>query len=140
MTDETGLEKMAKIQTQGGDIAKYGGDMPAMAKRELTSNIWAVRFLYHHIANKGLCMRPPWSMVEHIGFDARATNAASKNVWYVNGELSPCPPIPEKWPEPTENPECAALWAKRCPRPLSDRFPRTVSVIKWLIKTAKVKS
>jgi hypothetical protein len=132
MTEETALEKMAKIQMQGGNIAKYGGDLSAMAKRELASNIWAVRFLYHHILNQGLCLRPPWSMVEHIGFDARSTNANSKNVWFVNGELSTCPSIPEKWPEPVENSECAKLHSKMCPRPLSDRYPRLVGVVRRL--------
>lgn len=134
MTDETALEKMAKIKEQGGDIAKYGGDLPAMAKRELASNIWAVRFLYHHILNQGLCLRPPWSMVEHIGFDARATNAESKNVWFVNGELSPCPLMPSDWPEPIENSECSRLWQRMCPCPLSDRYPRLVGLVRWLQK------
>lgn len=134
MKDETALDKMLKIKLQGRDPAYYGGDLPAMAKREIPSNIWAVRFLCHHILNKGLCVRPPWSMVEHIGFDARSTNAVSKNVWFVNGTLSPCPPIPSIWPDPVENPECAGLWRKRCPRPWSDRFPKTVNGIKWLLK------
>jgi hypothetical protein len=137
MTDETAAEKVTKVQSQGGDIAKYGGDLPAMAKREIASNIWAVRFVYHHMANKGLCLRPPWSMVEHIGFDARSTNANSKKVWYVNGELAPCPLIPEVWPKPVENDECEILWKKWCPRPWSDRFPRTVRIIKLLLQRLK---
>lgn len=134
MAGETAMDKMRKIKLQGRDPACYGGDLPAMAKREITSNIWAVRFLYHHILNKGLCLRPPWSMVEHIGLDARSTNAGSKNVWFVNGELLQCPLIPEVWPDPVENSECAGLWRKMCPRPWSDRFPRLVRLVRRMQK------
>ncbi len=134
MPGEPAMDKMFKIKLQGRDPACYGGDLPAMAKREITSNIWAVRFLYHHILNNGLCLRPPWSMVEHIGFDARSTNAASKNVWFVNGDLLPCPLIPDVWPDPVENSECAVLWRKLCPRPWSDSFPRMVKVVKWMLQ------
>ena len=80
-----------------------------MAEREAAQNIWAVRWLYHHLQHGGLCVRPPWSMVEHIGFDATATNAAAATAW-ENPALRPAPPVPATWPEPRENPACRALW------------------------------
>jgi hypothetical protein len=111
-----GMEQNAKALTQlcarqGIDVYSYGADLLAMAEVELQKNIWAVRFLYWHILNRGLCLRPPWSMVEHIGFDAQATNASSAGRW-VSLPLRTCPPIPKQWPEPMEHPECPKLWQK----------------------------
>ena len=109
-----GMEQNAKTlmhlcERQGSDVYRYGADLPAMAEAELQRNIWAVRFLYWHILKRGLCLRPPWSMVEHIGFDAQATNATSTGQW-ASTPLRTCPPIPQQWPEPIEHPECLKLW------------------------------
>lgn len=109
-----GMEQNANALIQqckitGIDIYRYGADLPEMAKIELKRNIWAVRFCYWHILNRGLCLRPPWSMVEHIGFDAQGTNAKNAGPW-ANPPLKPCPPIPTQWPEPVEHAECAHLW------------------------------
>ena len=139
MVHETALDKIAEIQRHGRLPGYYGGDLPAMAKREMASNIWAVRFLYHHILHQGVCLRPPWSMVEHIGFDTRATNAASSKVWFVNGALAPCPPVPNIWPDPVENLACARLHRKMCPRPWSDRFPHLVGLVRRVQKMLSVK-
>jgi hypothetical protein len=102
---------MRQCLDQGIDIYKYGADLVDMAKVELKQNIWAVRFLYWHILNRGLCLRPPWSMVEHIGFDAEATNAKTES-WIKNPPLKPCPPIPEQWPDPVEHLACGRLHQK----------------------------
>lgn len=99
---------MQKSQAEGIDVYRYGADLPDMAEVELQTNIWAVRFLYWHILNRGLCLRPPWSMVEHIGFDADATNAKAES-WVKNPPLNPAPPIPAEWPEPVEHPACSRL-------------------------------
>jgi len=131
MMDETALEKIERLVEAGGDPARYGGDLPFMAKQEQEKNIWAVRWLYHHMLHGGLCVRPPWSMVEHIGFGEGATNAVGKN-WLANGALAPCPPIPHEWPAPVEHPQCARLHRKMCPRPWSDRFPRLVALVRLL--------
>lgn len=120
-----GMERDAKslmlaCEAQGGDRNKYGSDLPAMAEVELQRNIWAVRWLYHHILLGGLCLRPPWSMVEHIGFDAQATNAGSAGQW-ANPPLRPCPPLPSAWPAAHEHPACAALHRQAvAPPPVSD--------------------
>jgi hypothetical protein len=104
---------MEQCKDHGIDIYRYGADLVNMAKAELRKNIWAVRLLYLHILKKGLCLRPPWSMVEHIGFDANATNASNES-WAKNPPLKPCPPIPAQWPVPVENSECAPLHQKMC--------------------------
>ena len=104
---------MKQCKDQGIDIYRYGADLVNMAKAELSQNIWAVRLLYLHILKKGLCLRPPWSMVEHIGFDVRATNASSAS-WLKNLPFKPCPSIPSQWPEPVEHPGCGRLHRKVC--------------------------
>lgn len=109
--DQDAKTLMQQCTARGIDVYRYGADLPAMAEAEQKKNIWAVRFLYLHILNHGLCLRPPWSMVEHIGFDATATNAESA-VWIKNPPLRPCPPMPQSWPLPVENPTCARLHQK----------------------------
>lgn len=100
---------MQMCQANGIDIYRYGADLPSMAEAELKKNIWAVRFAYWQILNQGLCLRPPWSMVDHIGFDADGTNATEES-WIKNTPLRPCPPVPREWPEALENAECTRLW------------------------------
>jgi hypothetical protein len=107
------MSLMRECEAKGTDIYRYGADLPRMAEHELEWNIWGVRWLYLHILNGGLCLRPPHSMVEHIGFDASATNAADGGAWR-NPPLQPCPPLPRVWPAPVENPECPGLWRKAC--------------------------
>lgn len=104
---------MEQCKDQGIDIYRYGADLVKMAKAELHQNIWAVRLLYLHILKKGLCLRPPWSMVEHIGFDDNATNTKNES-WAKNPQLKPCPPIPAHWPIPVENSACTRLHGKMC--------------------------
>ena len=104
---------MMQCENQGIDIYYYGADLVAMAKVELHQNIWAVRFIFWHILNRAVCLRPPWSMVEHIGFGDEATNA--KNVpWLKSQPLMPCPPIPLIWPEPGQIADCGPLHQKVC--------------------------
>ncbi len=107
--DQPAAMLMERCRRTGIDVYRYGADLPTMAEREQQQNIWAVRWLYLHILKRGLCLRPPYSMVEHIGFDARATNASNGGFW-ANPPLKPCPPLPAIWPVPIEHPECAPLW------------------------------
>jgi hypothetical protein len=106
---------MERCGERGIDVYGYGTDLAEMAKMELERNIWAVRFLYWHILNRTLCLRPPWSMVKHIGFDAEGTNAKDAGIWDA-APLKPCPPKPEQWPGPIEHPECSRLWRRCCGR------------------------
>ncbi len=111
MPEETAREKLAAAAKRGVGASTYGADLPAMAAEEQTKNLWAVRWVAHHLQHGGLCVRPPWSMVEHMGFDAAATNAAGGWDW-ANPPLRPAPAVPERWPEPMLHPQCARLWNK----------------------------
>lgn len=114
MSEQTAEEKRVAAAARGVPAGAYGADLPVMAAAELRQNIWAVRWLYHHFQHGGLCVRPPWSMVEHIGFDPLATNAAAATAW-ANPPLRAAPPIPASWPEPREHPATRALWRKANP-------------------------
>ncbi len=109
MAEETAAAKLRSAEVRGVAPDAYGADLPAMARVEVRKNIWAVRWLYHHLARGGLCLRPPWSMVEHLGFDHTATHAAGATEW-ENPPLQPAPPVPEEWPVAVENPACRPLW------------------------------
>lgn len=134
-----GMDKDAKTlmqmcEAQGMDVYRYGADLPAMAEVELQQNIWAVRFLYLHILKRGLCLRPPHSMVEHIGFDSLATNAKDGSQW-ANPPLRACPLLPEQWPDPIENPECAHLWQMTCgTKPVP---PEPVSLLRYAVRLVR---
>jgi Predicted glycosyltransferases len=129
MTQETAWKKMKAAEAAGVAAGAYGEDLPRMAREELRRNIWAVRWLYHHFQHGGLCVRPPWSMVEHIGFDAQATQAGDAIEW-ANPPLRSAPPIPAVWPEPGEHAACRGLWAAANPpggwRGLAQRVWRKV--------------
>lgn len=123
MTEETALEKMAATKKRGVAADAYGADLPVMARAEATKNTWAVRWLYHHLKHGGLGVRPPWSMVEHIGFDASATNAAAAVAW-TNPPLRAAPPVPTIWPAAIEHSQMRALWQEATrlpPRPFWQR-------------------
>jgi hypothetical protein len=107
--DADALAHVQACLARGIDPDRYGADLLPMAQVEQESNIWAVRWLFHHMARGGLCLRPPHSLVQHIGFDHRASNAADGLQW-TNPPLRACPPVPTIWPEPNENPLCAPLW------------------------------
>jgi len=109
VSGETAVEKMRLAARRGVAPGAYGADLPQQAAYEQKRNVWAVRWLYHHFLLGGLCLRPPWSMVEHIGFDAMATNAAGSVEW-ANPPLRPVPPQPSNWPVVAENPLCRGLW------------------------------
>jgi hypothetical protein len=106
---------MKRCEKEGMDIYHYGADLPEMARTELKSNIWAVRLIFWHMINRGLCLHPPWSMVENIGFGTDATNTHTES-WLKNPPLKQCPPIPEMWPEPVEHPQSYLLWQNVCGR------------------------
>ena len=110
MNEETAWKKMLSAERRGVRRAAYGADLPKMARTAQSKNLWAVRWLYHHFQHDGLCLRPPWSMVEHRGFDAMATNAPASGGW-ENPRLCPAPAPADEWPEPRE--------ASRLPSPVA---------------------
>lgn len=130
--DQDAQTLMRRCAAAGIDPYRYGADLPDMARNELRQNIWAVRWLYLHLLRGGLCLRPPWSMVEHIGFDGQATNFAQARGWQ-NPPLRGCPPLPQQWPEPLEHPHCVRLWQAACgtrPGPVSIVVHRSLQVLR----------
>ncbi|MBI5771732.1 MAG: hypothetical protein HZA93_28435 [Verrucomicrobia bacterium] len=118
--DETAEEKLADCQRQGMAPDHFGADIPAMAAVETAKNIWAVRWLCHHLQHGGLCLRPPWSMVEHIGSDAQATNCVDSD-WMRQPALRPAPPVPAVWPEPILESDLPALWRRQTRQSVTQR-------------------
>lgn len=123
MGDQSALEKMREASLRGVAPDAYGADLPVMARAEHERNIWAVRWLYHHLQHGGLCLRPPWSMIEHIGFDATATNAATATDW-ANPPLRQVPPTPVVWPVAREHAACCQLWKEANPGIWRQRWRR----------------
>jgi hypothetical protein len=130
MADETALQKLAAAARRGVQADAVGADLPVMAEQEPQKNTWAPRWLYHHLQHGGLCVRPPWSMVEHIGFDATATNAAAAEAW-ANPPLRVAPPLPVAWPVPALHPESARRWCNANPGRWRRRWQKL-----WGLKTA----
>lgn len=137
--EQSAQDKMTAIIAAGQSPSAYGADLPEMARVEQRKNIWAVRWLLHHLQHGGLCVRPPWSMVEHIGFDAAATNAGEATEW-ANPPLRACPPLPAVWPEAREHPDVRSLWATANPlqggllrlrRRIVRRLRRALARVDW---------
>ncbi len=125
--ERTALELMQACRARGIDIRRYGDDLPKMAHEEQQRNIWAVRWLYLHLLQGALCLRPSHSLVEHIGFDAQATNAKHGSIW-VNPPLPARAPMPQHWPAPVEHPAVARLWR----RAIAAEHHPVRRIISWL--------
>lgn len=93
------------------DVLKYGSDLPKMAVEAEEKNLWAIGWWYLHMLNNKLCLRPPHSMIETIGWDGRGvTITPDMKEWENPKPLKECPSIPERWPDSVENSECPKLW------------------------------
>lgn len=111
--DDPAIAIMQECLESGVDIEHYGTDMPKMADEAERRNLWAVGWFYHHIRRKGLCMRPPWSLVDQICWEeSRSTTSTPEMMAWANPPLRASPPLPDEWPEPLEHPLCAPLWRK----------------------------
>lgn len=102
-------DKLQAMHAQGISLKSYGADLSIMADECAMKNTWAVRWLCHHLQHGGLCVRPPWSLVEHIGIDQTATNAAGALQW-SNPALRLPPALSTQIAEPKEHPACQQLW------------------------------
>lgn len=122
MDTGTASERLAAYAARGGDPAAYGADLPLQAAAERTRNIWAVRFIAQHLAAGGLSVCPPWTMVQHIGYEPRATNAVHDPTWDQPAPTHAAP-IPATWPEPAEHPDAARLWREAVAVELAARRP-----------------
>jgi len=102
-----------KCIEKGIDVKKYGSDMPIMAEESKRKNRWAVHFWYNQILKGGLCLRPVHSLVEHFGWDSRATTTTPKMMRWQNPPLKNSPNLPIQFPtEIAEHPDCPTLWKK----------------------------
>jgi hypothetical protein len=113
--EKDALTHMEEAAARGIDPRRYGDDLVDMAHAERARNIWAVRWSFLHIAQRGLCLRPPRTLVDHIGLDQHASNAGNEFFW-ANTSVGPVPAPPIRWPAPVEHPECPRLWRKACGR------------------------
>ena len=121
MTDENALSKLQAAAARGVAPDTCGADLPEMARTEATRNLWAVRWLYHHLLHDGLCLRPPVSFSDHAGFDSAATNAQHAMGW-AQASL-PARAIPlGVWPPVQENHACRILWRQAAPSPWARRW------------------
>jgi hypothetical protein len=127
---------MKNCKRKGININKYGYDLPKTAKLEKKKKIWAIRFLFNHIDKGGLCLRPPFSLVENVGFDSMATNTKDSGQWQSFG-IKELNLTKIEWPEIIENVECEDLWraaypyislSKRVSRKLASIFNRLIAV------------
>jgi hypothetical protein len=109
------LAHMQDAAARGIDPHRYGDDLVDMARGERARNIWAVRWSFLHIAQRGLCLRPPRSLVDHLGLDQHASNAGTEFFW-ANPSIGPAPEPPIRWPDPVEHPDCSRLWRRACGR------------------------
>jgi hypothetical protein len=108
--DQSTLQIYNQCVMNGIDFEKYGTDMPKMALEAKQKNLWAVGWWYHHLLKGGLCLRPPYSLIETTGWDGRGTTITPEMKEWANPPLKKCPPIPELYPEPVENNSCPELW------------------------------
>jgi hypothetical protein len=114
--DESAVAKRAAVKREGVAADTCGADLVAMAAMEYKHNLWAVRWLYHHLQHGGLCLRPPAALVLHAGIDEAATNAKSDDVW-TDAVLADRAPTPGDWPAVVESSECRRRWRDAAPAP-----------------------
>jgi hypothetical protein len=110
--EKSALEIYNDCVMKGIDIEKYGSDLPKMALEADEKNLWAIGWWYLHILNEGLCLRPPYSLIETTGWDGRGTTITPEMIEWANPPLKNCPPIIGSFPKVIENEECPLLWKK----------------------------
>jgi hypothetical protein len=120
--EHSALIQYARCRRSHVDTYRYGRDLVAMVRNETRRNLWAARFVYHHMLNDGLCLRPRQSLV-NVGFDTYATNAPNTQRW-LNAKLPASAPSIESWPDVVEAYDCSRLWQQACGErpPLAERL------------------
>jgi hypothetical protein len=109
--DQEALPLIRAYRNQGGDIQRYGEDVPVMALMERERNLWLVRWIAWHMAQGGLCLRPPYTMVQHIGYNAQASNAAESEWLQDDHPQSQIIPL-SAYPPPIEHPQATSRWRR----------------------------
>jgi hypothetical protein len=128
--EEPAWKKLRACRARGVDPFEQGMDLVLMARHESARNLWAARWILHHVQHGGLCVRPPSSLVEHIGDDDRATNVRREADW-ENPLLAPAI-LPSAWPEPVTEPELGARWRRAVWRRLRPRQRLAAWFYRWL--------
>lgn len=130
--DTPAVKLLWKCRTRFRNVNRYGTDIPAMARREMRDNIWAVRGCLLHILRRGLVFRPPYSLIEHPGFEESSTSRGMPDHW-KQAILGNCPPIPTPWPEPKEHPASPELWRGKCGKPptIPERLYESALKLRW---------
>lgn len=109
MLSATALERRDECLAKGIDPSRFGRDMVDSPAHELQIGGWDIRFNLHMLARGGLFLFPATSMVQHIGYDARATNSPDATGW--EPVSAPAPAIESiVWPEVRELKGSAELW------------------------------
>lgn len=67
------IEAFRRIEHGDYDALKY--------QRATGMNVWSIRFAFAHFVNHAISICPIVSYINHIGWDAEATNATSSSQW-----------------------------------------------------------
>lgn len=109
MLDATAIERRDACLAAGIDPSRYGDDLMKSPQHEQTHYLWDIRFHLHMLARSGLTLFPARSMVQHIGYDARATNSPHATGW--EPVWAPAPTLESiVWPEVREQAGAAERW------------------------------
>lgn len=60
---------------------EYGDYDALMHQRATGKNVWSIRFAFAHFVNHAVSICPIVSYINHIGWDAEATNATASDLW-----------------------------------------------------------
>ena len=123
-------EKVRACRTAGIDPFRYGLDLALMTRHEARNNLWAVRWILHHVEHGAGCVRPATSLIEHIGEDDRATNVRA-GVGWTNARVGPAS-LPAAWPALALDPGSARRWRKAVWRRLRPRQRMAAMLYRWL--------
>lgn len=128
--EKSAQEKVRACRAAGIDPFRYGLDLALMARHEARNNLWAVRWILHHLEHGGGCIRPGINLIEHIGEDDRATNVRAGAGW--TGAPAGPATLPETWPVPEEDPGAARRWRRAVRRRLRLRQRLAAVLYRWL--------
>ena len=60
---------------------EYGDFDALMHQRATGKNVWSIRFAFAHFVNHAVSICPIVSYINHVGWDAEATNATASGLW-----------------------------------------------------------